>query len=160
AIYNYSDAVGHNVTISDTEIRFDGGIPAIRYAQSDLRSLNLSTGRGASTYTVINTPYSSFGGGVVTTLFSNSGPATVNVQATRGELDLNSYASNNVFTVNVGSGGSVQDIRGAVTVTADRGYITLNINDQLDSGRRVPIIDNYTPAGDTEYTRVRDLAPA
>jgi hypothetical protein len=166
AVYNYLDTVGHSVTISDSAIRFDGGIPAIYYAQSDLRSLDLSSGGGAYTYTVFNTPNSGFRGGVVTTLYNNYGPATVNVLATTGELDLYSYVSNNVFNVNVGNGGSVQAIGGAVVVTAtDRSYITLNIDDHLDpgdaSGLRLPTIDTYTPAGNTGvYTRVSHLAPA
>jgi hypothetical protein len=160
---NYIDTAAHNVTLSDTEIRFDGGIPTIRYAQSDLRVLGLSGGRGTTTYTVFNTPNSSFRGGVATSLYPY-GFATVNVQATTGALYIYDVATNNVLNVNVGNGGSVQAIRGAVSVAGTRDYITLNINDQLDSGDssglRVPIIDTYTPAGDTEYTRVSALAPA
>jgi hypothetical protein len=162
-VNNHIDTAAHNVTLSDSEIRFDGGIPVIRYAQSDLQVLGLTGGRGATTYTVLNTPTSGFPAGVATFLYPY-GFATVNVQATTGELSIYDTASNNVLNVNVGNGGSVQAIRGAVSVAGPHDYITLNINDQLDpgdaSGIRVPIIDTYTPAGDTEYTRVRYLAPA
>jgi hypothetical protein len=163
AVYDFTDTVGHNVTLSDSAIRFDGGIPAIYYTQSDRRSLTLVGSRGASTYTVFDTPVSGYPGGVLTNLIPD-GFATVNVLATRGELAVSDNATNTVLNVNVGNGGSVQAIRGAVSVNADHSYITLNIDDHLDqgdaSGLRVPIIDTYTPAGDTEYTRVRDLAPA
>jgi hypothetical protein len=158
-VNNYIDTAAHNVTVSDTEIRFDGGIPPIRYAPSDLRVLGLTGGRGATTFTVLNTPNSSFSGGAVTALYPY-GFATVNVLATAGQLSIYDTASNNVLDVNVGSGGSVQAIHGAVSVAGPHDYITLSINDQQDSGLRVPIIDTYTPAGDTEYTRVSALAPA
>src|SRR5947208_476554 len=63
-IYDYNDTVGHTVNVSETAIRFDGGIPAIYYAPSDLRSLTFSGGKGSYTYTVFNTPTSGFRGGV------------------------------------------------------------------------------------------------
>jgi hypothetical protein len=161
-VNNSIDTAAHNVTLSDSGIRFDGGIPAIRYAQSDLQVLVLTGGKGATTYTVLNTPTSGFPAGVATYLYPY-GFATVNVQATTGRLFIYDIASNNVLNVNVGNGGSVQAIRGAVSVAGTSNYITLNINDQLDpgdaSGLRVPIIDTYTPAGETEYVRVSGLAP-
>jgi hypothetical protein len=162
-INDYVDTAAHNVTLSNTGIQYDGGIPAIRYAQGDLSTLVLSGGRGTTTYTVTNTPNSSFPGGVLTGVYP-AGFATVNAMYTSGPLNVYGSASNNNLNVNVGAGGSVQGIKGAVSVSGLGDYITLNIDNHLDtgdfSGLRLATIDAYTPAGDTEYIRVSNLAPA
>src|SRR5262249_23037852 len=61
-------------------------------------------------------------------------------------------------TVNIGNAGSVQDIRGGVSVSNPTGLTTVNVNNQNDPADRVATLDLDTVGG--EFIRLTGLAPA
>jgi hypothetical protein len=77
---------------------------------------------------------------------------TANVRATTGELDVGCLVEGGV--VNVGNGGSLQNIRGPVNVYAT----TLTIDDQFDPNLRSLTVDNFGQGVD-EFARFTGLAP-
>jgi hypothetical protein len=112
-----------------------GGSAEIDAKVVDTRAVNLQTGYGGTTVSVLATPAFTYGGG--TTIFGHGSD-----------------------TVNVGDAGSVQNIAGPLTIENEPNYTTININDQSDSGNRTAILDNFTPSGETQFGRIQDLAPA
>jgi hypothetical protein len=105
---------------------------AIDYKYFDTSSVHLTTGHGA---------------------------ATVNVQAT----GVPTYLSSNggADTVNVGAGGSVQGILGALYVENPPWYTTLNINDSADTAVRNASLSTITPGFDpVPWGSITGLAPA
>jgi hypothetical protein len=91
-----------------------------------------------------------------------AGGTTANFHANVKPLTF--FGGSNLFistdTVNVGEGGSVQNIAGALTIEDPPAYANVNVDDQHDDGNRTVTIDNFTPVGDTEFGRIVGLAPA
>jgi hypothetical protein len=65
-------------------------------------------------------------------------------------------------TVNVGNGGSVQGILGALYVENTPGSTMLNINDSADTARRRCTLSSMTPGFDSDspWGSITGLAPA
>jgi hypothetical protein len=87
-------------------------------------------GSGGNTFTVLDTIAT-----VDTTINSGLGTDTVNVQGTTGALRVNGQDGRD--TVNVGLNGSVQGIKGALTVTNAGSFSALNVDDHLDHTGRI-----------------------
>jgi hypothetical protein len=101
-----------------------------------------------------------------TTLFGSpfvvstgSGSNTVNILDTSAGIPID-ISGGGSDTVNVGSGGSVQGIVGAVSVQNPPNYTTLNIDDSADATARTVTLSTYTPAGDSAWGSITGLAPA
>jgi hypothetical protein len=92
------------------------------------------------------------------TVNTGTGGVTVNVQATGASTTIVNNASGDV--VNVGNAGSVQAIHGDLTVENPPYHSTLNVDDSADAAARVVTLDTFTPAGDTSFGSITDLAPA
>jgi hypothetical protein len=105
-----ADTTPQTVTLDDSNsvgsISFSGLPGVIRFADANTRQVNLTTGTGGDTVNVLRT-------GV---------PVTLSAGGWWGALD----------TVNVGHDGTVQDIKGALTVTNPPSYTTLNVLDAAD----------------------------
>jgi hypothetical protein len=79
-------------------------------------------------------------GAADTTLNTGLGADTVNVQGTTGALTVNGQDGADI--VNVGLNGSVQGIKGALTITNAGDFSALNVDDHLDhTGRTVTMND-------------------
>ena len=105
---------------------------AINYKYYDTSSVNITTGTAADTVNVLAT-------GVPTYLSSNGG----------------------ADTVNVGDGGSVQGILGALYVENPPSYTTLNIDDSNDTAVRAATLSTFTPGFDpVPWGSITGLAPA
>jgi hypothetical protein len=136
-----ADLAARVVTLSNITPWFDavpwGSITglapaAISYEYSDTTSVHLTTGHGADTVNVLAT-------GVATYLNSNGGSDTVNV----------------------GNGGSVQGILGALYVENPPSFTTLNINDSADFAVRHCTLSTITPGFDpVPWGSITGLAPA
>jgi hypothetical protein len=105
---------------------------AISYEYDDTGSVHLTTGHGGDTVNVLAT-------GVPTYLSSGGG----------------------ADTVNVGSGGSIQGIRGALYVENPPWYTTLNIDDSADAAAGTCYLYTITPGFDpVPWGSIAGLAPA
>src|SRR5262249_48862462 len=124
------------IPAGDTEFgRLTGLAPApITFECADTQDVNIRTGAGTVVANVLSTC------------------------PIRGALTL--FGNSLATTVNVGSGGSVQNIRGRLRIENEPSFTTVNVNDQSGPGNRTVTIDNFTPAGDSEFGRIRGLAPA
>jgi acrosin len=111
-------------------------------------AINLQGGSGGNTFNVKDTLID-----VTTTLNTGQGADTINVQGTTGPLVLNGQSG--LDTVNVGQGGSVQGIKGALTVTNSGSFSALNVDDHLDPTGRVVTMDVANGIG-----TITGLAPA
>lgn len=82
---------------------------------------------------------------------------TVNVKSTVKPVKLIGHANS---TVNVGNAGSVQDIKGKVTIHNPPAYTTLNVDDSADAVYRPNVVlDSVTHLYDL-YGQISNLAPA
>jgi hypothetical protein len=63
-------------------------------------------------------------------------------------------------TVNVGVGGSVQEIEGNVTIKNPPSFTAINVDDSADTAPSDVILSTFTPPGDTAWGSIRGLAPA
>lgn len=136
----------YTATLSDTSISF-GGAP-INYAAGDLRSLTLRGGTGGSTYNITNTPFSGFGGGMVTSVLGGGGVDTMNVLRTGSRLVIN--GGGGLDNVNVGNAGSLTGILAAIDVSnpPGGGYTALTINNQADAvGRTISVSSSAVSFG-------------
>jgi Ca2+-binding RTX toxin-like protein len=130
-----ADMTGHAVTITNASIT--GLAPAgIFYAQSDLFSLNIQAGSGASTFNVQSTP-------------NNPDVDPLPTYLSSGGTDI----------VNVGNAGSVQGIQGTLTIENPPAHDTIIIDDSADTTPRTTTLDTFTPPGDTGFGSVTGLAP-
>jgi autotransporter-associated beta strand protein len=91
------------------------------------------------------------------TVHTGFGGATVNVWATGVPTTLTSHGANT--GVLVGSGGSVQNITGALTINNPPNYTSVIVDDSTDTAARTTTVDLTTINGST-YERVTGLAPA
>jgi hypothetical protein len=111
-------------SVTASSVTRQGSAP-INYDSLD--EVEVDGGVRGGVYNVQDTP----GGGTTTTLNLNTGSrasATVNVQKTTGDLQIN--AGNNPSTVNVGNAGSVRNIKGAVSLSGlDIGLLVDDSND-------------------------------
>jgi hypothetical protein len=136
-----ADPIGRSVLLTESGIA--GLSPAgINYQQADLLALNVYGGSGTNTFTVSNTPANPF---VTTTLHSGRGFNAVSVLATTGPLHVvgGGYGDQ----VNVGHNGSVQGIRGAVSVTNPPSYTALSVDDSFDGSGRAVSVTNASITG-------------
>ena len=104
--------------------------------QNDLSSLTVNGGTGGNTFTVANTPT-----GVAkptTTLNSGTGADTVTVQATTGPLTVE--GQNGLDTVTIGNAGSVQGIMAPVSVSNQKSFTALSVDDSADAVARMATI--------------------
>jgi hypothetical protein len=90
---------------------------------------------------------------------TGGGNDTVNVLRTISGVPV-TIDSTGSATVNVGNNGSMQEIRGTVSITNGPSFTQVELNDFNDPGVRTPTFDNFTPAGDTPFVRITGLAPA
>jgi hypothetical protein len=129
------------------------GAAAVTYA--DIDRVFISGGGGFNTYNFADTEsyYS-------TSLYTGRGVDTVNVQGTSGALNVIGTGDASIDTVNVGRNGSLQGIRGSLTVENPPGLNYITLDDSADAFYRSLIQDSYTPPGDTAFGRVTGLAPA
>jgi hypothetical protein len=92
-------------------------------------------------------------------LSTGSGSNTVNILNTSAGLPIE-IIGHGRDTVNVGSGGSVQGIRGAVSIENPPSFTTLNVDDSADPAARTATLSTITPAGDSPWGTITGLAPA
>ncbi len=104
-------------------------------------------GSGGNKFTITNTPNGV--GNPTTTLNSGVGADTVTVQATDGPLKID--GQNDADTVTIGNAGSVQGIKGVVSIANTRGLTALEVDDSADAAARVATIS---------ATAITGLAPA
>src|SRR5262249_50572830 len=76
----------------------------------------------------------------------------------RGAMTL--FGNSLATTVNVGSGGSVQNIRGTVRIENEPSFTTLNVDDQSDPRTPTLLLHTFTPPRPTQVSRIRVLPPA
>jgi hypothetical protein len=139
-----ADPASRTVVLSDLSI--SGLAPAaITYVR--VGSLSVKGGSGGNSFTIANTPGTTSNNpvAVTTSLDSGSGVDTVNVQATTGRLNLTTSGGRD--TVNVGLGGSVQGILGAVSVTNPPSYTALTVDDSADAIARAAILNTGSLTG-------------
>jgi hypothetical protein len=128
-----ADGASHVVTIGAGGV--SGLAPApITFSGVSVNTVSVRGSSGNNTYTI--TGSQAFGG---TTLDTGGGVDTTNVQATPYALAVNTTTSpggsgNDV--VNLGSGGSVQSITGAVTILNNPSRDQVFIDDSADGGNR------------------------
>jgi hypothetical protein len=92
-------------------------------------------------------------------IMTGQGADTVNVLSTDVPTYLN--GGGGADTVNVGNGGSVQGIGGALYVENQSNHTTLNINDSADTWRRDARLSTITPGFDpVPWGSITGLAPA
>jgi hypothetical protein len=138
SINDQSDATTRTVSVStlaragDTSLGAVTGLGAaqITWDYHDTSAVNLNLGRGASTVDVLGT-------GVTTNVFNSANA-----------------------TINVGSGGSVAGIQGALHLENETAKDTVNINDQGDATTRTVTVSTLTRAGDTSLGAVSGLGAA
>jgi hypothetical protein len=63
-------------------------------------------------------------------------------------------------TVNLGSGGSVQNINGYVRIENPPSFNTINIDDSGDGTARTVTVGSFTPSNDSPFGYILGLAPA
>jgi hypothetical protein len=143
-----ADPGGRTATISAGAIT--GLAPAVlNYEQNDLNALNVWGGTGANTFNVTNTP-SNYFLAVTTTLRPGGGypdGVTVNVTRTTGPLNIIGTQQAYYDIVNLGEAGSLQNIRGAVSVSGrdptTGTSLNLRVHDEADgTGRTATISDS------------------
>jgi hypothetical protein len=145
-------------TLTDTRLtlQWAGQTQEINYHQGDLRGLDVRLGPAGNVVNVINTPASGFSGGVITNLEPGSGPNTINVRGTTGQLALRStHVGEHVL---IGDNNSVQGIRGGIRVENAPDYTWLDIFDQADPTART--VEVFTGGLGSAYGVIDGLAPA
>lgn len=91
-------------------------------------------------------------------IFNGSGAVTTNVLSTCAGLGMNVTGNGAGHVVNLGNAGSVQGIRGAVSLSNTGGRTEVNVNNGNDTANREAVIDRYLSG--TEFVRLTGLAPA
>jgi hypothetical protein len=122
---------------------------------TDLHSLTINGGSGGNRFLVNGTP------AAPVTLNTGLGVDRVAVFETNGALTINGQDSRTINgpdgfdTVNVGLAGSVQSIRGGVTVTNFGAYSAVTVDDSADTVARTGVISKTGL-----YTVISGLIPA
>jgi len=94
-------------------------------------------------------------------LETGTGPDIVNVASTGVGVTTNLVSNGGHDTVNVGSSGSVQSIRGTLNIENPPWFTTLNINDSADTAARTAFLSTFTPSFDpVPWGSITGLAPA
>jgi hypothetical protein len=83
---------------------------------------------------------------------------TINVHATGVTTNLSSGSGD--YTVNVGNGGSVQNILGTLNIENPPSFTTLTLDDSADSTGRTVWLNTFTSGSDTPWASITGLAPA
>ncbi len=136
------DAAANTGTLTATTLTGLGMSTGITYGT--LEALNIGLGSGGDTFTIASTHTGT------TTLNSNAGADTVNVQTISGATTVNAGTEDD--TINVGSlapatGGTVNGISAPLTVNGGDGIDTLNVDDTGDTGPNVLILTFNTITG-------------
>jgi acrosin len=118
-----------------------------------LHTLGVEGGSGGNTFNVLDTSVTGTSSGTEIIPSLGTSANIINVQATTGALVV--IGEGETDTVNVGSNGSVQGIKGVVNVQNRGQFTTLNVDDHLDHVGRVVTIDGELLGG-----RITGLAPA
>jgi acrosin len=139
-IWDSNNSVGRTYTMTASTVT-RGGSAVITYGSLAINSVVVNGGFGANVFNVQDTE-----AGFATTINNGSSADVVNVLGTTGALTVNgSFVDfSNSDLVNVGNAGSLQNIRGSVTVS-DGFFATtrLNVNDSADTtGRNVTLSIN------------------
>ncbi len=115
---------------------------------------------GGGVRVTLNGEVAQFEPGAISGIVVNSGAGTdtINVLRTLAAAPV-TISSTGTATVNVGVGGNVQAIQGAVTITNPPSFTTVNVDDSADSGNRTATLDTATIGG-SPYGRLSGLAPA
>jgi hypothetical protein len=130
-INDAADTTARTVTVTNSSVT--GLAPAaIDFVSDDLAALNVTTSDAADT---VNVPSTSL---YFTTSITGDGNGTVNV----------------------GSGGSVQDVLGTLNIENPPSFWTINVDDSADTAARTVTLDTFTPSGDTPWGSITGLAPA
>jgi hypothetical protein len=110
-IDNSADPAYNNVAISDSSVSFNGA--PITFAGNDLRSLVVRSGSGGSSQTITDTPFSSFPGGLITTVARGADVDAMNVQHTSSRLEIEGNGGlDDVFiNANPGAIGGIIEVR-------------------------------------------------
>ena len=88
---------------------------------------------------------------------TTAGGDTVNVLATGVPTSLSTGDGSE--TVNVGNAGSVQGIRGALTIRNPEDFTTVNVNDSADTTARTVVLSTFVSGG-ANWGAITGLAPA
>ena len=99
---------------------------------NQVNHITINTGGGSNTVNILNT--------------SSASPVTIN----GGGSDK----------INIGSGGSVQQINGTVSIEDPPSFATINVDDSADPTARNVTLDTFTPSGDSAWGSITGLAPA
>ena len=119
-----SDSTANTGTLTATQVT---GLGFFGATYSTVEALAVRLGSGANTFTVTST-----NAGTTTTITGGAAVDTLHVQATGGPTTLNAGAGNDVITVGSlapGTGGTVANIRGALTVNGEAGTDTVTVDD-------------------------------
>ena len=144
-----TDPGGHeDVTVDD---RNDGGshTPLLSTDPADATY-------GQITGLALGTIYYRYADTGTLVLYTGTATATVNVQATGTTVDLGGNDPLGT-TINLGNAGSVQQIRGAMSLSNDAGPLNVNFNDQNDMMDRNVMLDDFNSG--REFMRLVGLAP-
>ena len=126
----YNDTIVLDATAGGgVQIILDGEF--FTFDPSTITAINVDTYGGSNTVNVRNVP------------------AGVTVDIQGGGSD----------TVNIGSGGSVQGIRGTVYIENQPAETAINIDDSTDSFARTTTLGTYTPSGDSDWGYITGLSP-
>jgi hypothetical protein len=98
-----------------------------------------------------------YAGTAAVNITTGTGNDTINVQATGVGTSLSSAGGHE--TVNVGNGGSVQGIQGALTVQNPPDFDTINVDDSADTAGRNVTLSTFISGG-ANWGTITGLAPA
>jgi hypothetical protein len=115
---------------------------------------------GGGVRVALNGEVAQFDPGRITsiTVDSGSGTDTINVLRTLSGVPV-TVNSSGAATVNIGVGGSVQEILGPLAITNPPSFTTVNVDDSADTTARTVSLDTVTIGG-LSFGRVTGLAPA
>jgi len=136
------DTTANTGTLTATTLAGLGMLGGITYGT--LESVNIALGSGGDSFTIASTH------GGATTLGSNAGADTVNVQTIGGATTVNAGSENDA--INVGSlapaaNGTVNGIGALLTVNGGDGSDTLNVDDTGDTTANTGTLTATTLAG-------------
>src|SRR5207237_5431604 len=94
---------------------------------------------------------------------AGGGNNTINIQSLASDQTINVQGSGS-DTVNIGFGGSVQGITGAVNIENPLSYSTVYVDDSADTNARTATLDTFQNPGDSEgnnegWGQISGLAP-
>jgi hypothetical protein len=122
---------------------------------SSIQHVSINGGTGTDSYNIINTQATN-----PTTLNTDTGVAAVTVRGTTGPLTVLGSGGGAGDVVTVGSGGTLQNILGSVTIENPPSLTTVLVDDSADNSARTFQHDSFTPTGDSEFGRIAGLAAA